>query len=287
MPAEVVGSGRDGRITRTDVLAAAANRNRSAAAAPSVAPPAGAPARLRRRARQSPAPTTRSSSSPGPAATRPSTWCARWPRRPTRSWSPRSTTTASTRVRRAAGLSYLPFVARAVVDAIAEFPHVNAIGRRRRADRAPPRPPRRRRRRRLRGARGAGGARRRRRCGCGRSATRSPTWPTRARTKRLTADDLTGGTFTITNVGSLRHARDGADHQPAAGGHPVDRRREDAAGGRAAGRRRVDRRRPPGRQPLPVASTTGPSTAPTPPPSWPGCATSLETARLGPGGLTP
>ena len=29
-------------------------------------------------------------------------------------------------VRRAAGLSYLPFVARAVVDAIAEFPHVNA-----------------------------------------------------------------------------------------------------------------------------------------------------------------
>ncbi len=56
---EVVGSGRDGRITRADVLAAATNRNRSAATAPSAsASPAGGPMLLADV--PSPAPTTRS-----------------------------------------------------------------------------------------------------------------------------------------------------------------------------------------------------------------------------------
>ena len=87
-PAEVVGSGRDGRITRNDVLAAAANRRGAAAT--------GRPRRRRHRPVAPPAaapdPTTTSSGSPGPGAPPPSTWCARWPRRPTRSSSPRSTT---------------------------------------------------------------------------------------------------------------------------------------------------------------------------------------------------
>ena len=78
--------------------------------------------------------------------------------------------------------------------------------RRRRADRAPPHPPRRRRRPRLRGPRRARCVQRRRR--------QAPAGPRRRDRRpgpagpdqRLTADDLTGGTFTITNVGELRHA---------------------------------------------------------------------------------
>ena len=87
----------------------------------------------------------------------------------------------------------------------------------------------------------------------------------RPHAKRLTADDLTGGTFTITNVGGYGTLVTGADHQPAPGGDPVDRRRDDAAGGAcrdrtASGRIAVH---PVGNL-APVASTTGRSTAPTP-----------------------
>ena len=118
-PGDVVGSGRGGRITRADVLAAAHDRPESRPRPPrhrrSCRPP-----------RRSTGPTTTSWTSPAPAARRPSTWCARWPRRPTRSWSTEVDYDAVDRVRRPARLSYLPFVARAVVDAIAEFPHVNA-----------------------------------------------------------------------------------------------------------------------------------------------------------------
>jgi 2-oxoglutarate dehydrogenase E2 component (dihydrolipoamide succinyltransferase) len=104
-------------------------------------------------------------------------------------------------VRRAAKLSYLPFVARAVVDAIAEFPHVNAslnddalvvhrtinLGIAVDVDF------------------GAlvvpvvhDAATKRLRALSDDIADLA----TRARAKRLTADDFAGGTFTITNVGS-------------------------------------------------------------------------------------
>jgi pyruvate dehydrogenase E2 component (dihydrolipoamide acetyltransferase) len=105
-------------------------------------------------------------------------------------------------VRRAAGLSYLPFVARAVIDAIAEFPNVNAsvgddvlivhphvhlgvavdvdfqalvVPVVRDADA-----------KRLQAL-----------------ADEIAEQAAKARAKRLTADDLTGGTFTITNVGAF------------------------------------------------------------------------------------
>ena len=42
---------------------------------------------------------------------------------------------------------------------------------------------------------------------------------TRARAKKLTADEITGGTFTITNPGPIRHDDAVPDHQSAAGGN--------------------------------------------------------------------
>jgi 2-oxoglutarate dehydrogenase E2 component (dihydrolipoamide succinyltransferase) len=104
-------------------------------------------------------------------------------------------------VRRAARLSYLPFVARALIDAIGEFPHVNAsfghdrlIVHRRinlgvavdvefQALVVPV-------------VKDAGGKRLRA------IADEVAELAERARSKRLTADDFTGGTFTITNVGA-------------------------------------------------------------------------------------
>ena len=92
-PDDVVGTGTGGRITRNDVLAAAANARR--APRPHFRrrpPPPRAPPLLCR----NPAPMTTSSSSPRPGGPRPITWCDRWPPAPTRSWPPRSTTTTST-----------------------------------------------------------------------------------------------------------------------------------------------------------------------------------------------
>ena len=247
--------GRDGRITRDR----RAGRRR-ATDRPSRPPPAAAAGRLRPTARRGPtAPgrTTRSSSSRGPAGHRRAHGALAGHERPTRSWSPRSTTTASTRCAGAAGLSYLPFVARAAIDACGEFPHLNAsvgddwlIVHRRihlgvavdvdyEALVVPV-------------VHDAGGLR------LGALAERSPTWPTRPAAKRLTGDDLTGGTFTLTNVGSYGTVVDRADHQPAPGGHPVDRRRRACGpvGGAQRGGR-VGRRRAPGRQPEPQLRPPG------------------------------
>ena len=147
-------------------------------------------------------------------------------------------------------LTYLPFIARAVVDAIREFPQVNASvgddelivhhyvnlgiavdldfeglmvpvvhdadGKRLRA-----------------------------------IAREIADLAARARNKKLGPDDISGGTFTITNPGPYGTFITAADHQPAPGRHPVHRRREEAAGGRRAARRQRRHRHPPGRQPGP------------------------------------
>jgi pyruvate dehydrogenase E2 component (dihydrolipoamide acetyltransferase) len=124
-PADVVGSGRDGRITRADVLAAAANR-RGAVAAP--AAPASAPA----------APSTvgypPSQAGPDDDVVEFTKARRNTAEHMVRSLATSAHTLVATEVdyhgvdgvRRAAGLSFLPFVARAVIDAIAEFPNVNA-----------------------------------------------------------------------------------------------------------------------------------------------------------------
>ena len=48
----------------------------------------------------------------------------------------------------------------------------------------------------------------------------------RARHKKLSADDISGGTFSITNAGPVRDVSHVAHHQSAPGRHLVDRRRE-------------------------------------------------------------
>ena len=104
-------------------------------------------------------------------------------------------------VRRRAGLSYLPFVARATIDALREHPHLNAsvgddeliVHRRINLGLAvdvgfealvvPV-------------VKDAGGLR------LGALAEAMAAQADKARSKRLTGDDLSGGTFTITNVGA-------------------------------------------------------------------------------------
>ena len=241
-PATSSGSGRDGRITRADVLAAAANRrprHRAARTRPGARRRAGATRRCRRpgrddevieftRARRNTAEQHGAlAGHVGPHA----------------GGRSRSTTTPSTPCGGRPGCRSCPSWPGPSIDAIGEFPHVNAsvgddelIVHRRihlgvavdvdfQALVVPV-------------VKDAGGKRLR-----AISDDDRPTWPPGPQSKRLTADDLTGGTFTITNVGCLRHAGDGADHQPAAGRHPVDRRRADAAGGGAGAERRVDDRR--------------------------------------------
>lgn len=190
-PAAVVGSGTDGRITRADVLAAAANRH-----------PVG----------NGTAPVAPAGIEPGPdddviEFTR--------ARRTTATNMVRSlAVSAHTLVvvevdyagvdvaRRTTSppLSYLPFVARAVVDAIGEFPHVNAsvgddqlivhrrvhLGVAVDVEHAALVVP---------VVRDAHELRLRA------LADAVADLAARARAKRLGSDDLTGGTFTITNVG--------------------------------------------------------------------------------------
>ena len=270
-PGQVVGSGRQGRITRSDVLAAAAEPppRRSRGPRPRRTRSPDVVARSRRRRAHRP--------SPGPGGSPPPTCCGPWRPRRTRWSSPRSTTPAVDGVRREAGLSYLPFVARAVVDAIRRVPQVNASVGDDCTDRAPRRAPRHRRRPRLRGARRPGRARRRRQA----AAARSPT----------AIDDAGGAGPARTSHRrrphrrhvhdhqrrSLRHARHRADHQPAPGGDPVDRRRAHEAGGRALPDGELGRSRSTRSATSASASTTGPSTAPTPPRSWPASGTLLET----------
>jgi 2-oxoglutarate dehydrogenase E2 component (dihydrolipoamide succinyltransferase) len=118
---DIVGSGRDGRVTRNDVLAAAANRARNGSAA---APAGGPPSRAL---------------PPAEAGEGDDVVELNRGRRSTAANMLQSIATSAHTlvvtevdyhglepVRVAAHLSYLPFVARAVIDAIAEFPHVNA-----------------------------------------------------------------------------------------------------------------------------------------------------------------
>ena len=53
----------------------------------------------------------------------------------------------------------------------------------------------------------------------------------RTRQNKVTPDELSGGTFTITNYGSAGTLMDTPDHQPAAGGHPRHRGPGEASGG--------------------------------------------------------
>jgi pyruvate dehydrogenase E2 component (dihydrolipoyllysine-residue acetyltransferase) len=200
-PADIVGTGKDGRITRNDVLAAAANR--AAVATRATAPVS-----------QAPAP------SPAPAAAAPQAGPDddvvefTKTRRATAEHMVRSLATSAHTlvatevdyhlldpVRRQANLSFLPFVARATIDAFREFPQLNAsvgedelIVHRRvhlgiavdvefQALVVPV-------------IRDAGDMR------LPALAEAMAAQAEKARSKRLTPDDLLGGTFTITNVGS-------------------------------------------------------------------------------------
>ena len=137
-PREVVGSGRDGRITRADVAAAVAHRDAPVAGqlvteptAPAVQPGGGGPARPRE-VRESVRP-------PVVVGERDEVIDFSRTRAATAAHMIESLSTAAhalvvvtvdyaaiDAVRRRAGLSYLPFIARAVVEAISEFPHLNA-----------------------------------------------------------------------------------------------------------------------------------------------------------------
>ena len=90
----------------------------------------------------------------------------------------------------------------------------------------------------------------------------------RTRANKISPDELSGGTFTLTNTGSRGRAVRHADHQPAAGRHPRHRRGRQAR--RRRGRPEPRRADPAAVDGLPgaVATTTGSSTAPTRPASW-------------------
>ena len=81
------------------------------------------------------------------------------------------------------------------------LPPPQRLGRRGRAARAPLRPPGHRRRPRLRGPARAGRARRRGQAPPGHRPRDPATWPPGPDQKKLSADDIAGGTFTITNPG--------------------------------------------------------------------------------------
>ncbi len=190
-PGDVAGSGRDGRITRNDVLAAAANpsANRSVTAPP---PQAAVP-------RAGPDDDVVEFTKARRATAE----------HMVRSLATSAHTLVATEVdyhhvdpvRRRAGLSYLPFVARATIDALREHPHLNAsvgddeliVHRRINLGLAvdvgfealvvPV-------------VKDAGGLR------LAALAEAMAAQADKARTKRLTGDDLSGGTFTITNVGA-------------------------------------------------------------------------------------
>ena len=162
-----------------------------------------------RRRRPRPAPT-RSSPSPTSVAAPPSTWSGPRRRVPTRSWCSKRTTSRSSgcgashgaqfRAEEGFALTYLPFVARATVEALHEWPHLNAsvgddslivhhqfnmgfavdldhkgliVPVVKHAEELT-----------LRGM-----------------ARRIRELADRARTKKLSADDISGGTFSITNAG--------------------------------------------------------------------------------------
>jgi 2-oxoglutarate dehydrogenase E2 component (dihydrolipoamide succinyltransferase) len=219
-PDAVVGTGRDGRITRADVEAAAANR----VPAPPDAPaswavtvgtgmtgytPVVGPGTFLLPGGRPPLPPVPIAVADGDEIVELSR-----ARRATAENMMRSLATAAHTlvvtevdyhavdgVRRAAGLSYLPFVARAVIDALRAFPHLNAsldddrlivhravhLGFAVDVDFAALVVP---------VVHEADGHRLRT------LSDEIAALAARARSKRLTADDFAGGTFTITNVGS-------------------------------------------------------------------------------------
>ncbi len=130
-PDDVVGSGRDGRITRADVLAVAAQRTRRApeTSVPGDESPPGGPASARG-ATPSPVPEI----SEGDEVVELSRARITTGQRLVESLATAAHALVVVEVdyhrvdavRRAAGLTYLPFVARAVIDAVAAFPRVNA-----------------------------------------------------------------------------------------------------------------------------------------------------------------
>ena len=63
-----------------------------------------------------------------------------------------------------------------------------------------------------------------------RSPPRSATSPSARSTRRLKAHEITGSTFTVSNLGMYRHRAVHRDPQPARGRHPRDRRRRRRAG---------------------------------------------------------
>ena len=153
-----------------------------------------------------------------------------------RSTSPTSTSPAtrsrtSGRQHEGFGLTYLPFIARAVIDGLDEFPHLNAsvgdddlvvhnfidlgiavdldyegllapVIRDAETKRLRPSPAR---------------------------STTSPIGPAR---RKLSPDEISGGTFTIYQQRLGRLGAHHADHQPAAGGDHLDRRDRPQAGRR-------------------------------------------------------
>jgi len=184
----LVGSGRDGRITRADVLAAAANRGAGPhRASLSIPAPEPAPGDVV-------VPFTKARAATAEHMVR------------SRATSAHALLTvevdyhAVDQVRRAAGLSYLPFVARAVIDAMETYPNINAtvadnalivhaginigiaVDQNGEALLVPV-------------VRDAAGLRLRA------LGTMIEDLAARVRSQRLNLDELTGATFTITNVG--------------------------------------------------------------------------------------
>ena len=70
----------------------------------------------------------------------------------------------------------------------------------------------------------------------------------RAAIEEAVSPTRSGGTFTISNTGPFGTLAHAADHQPAAGRDPLDRRREAAAGRRRPPRRQRGHRHPLRRQ---------------------------------------
>ncbi len=153
---------------------------------------------------------TRSSLSPTSAAGRPSTWCGPRPRALT-PWSPsRSTTSRSSGAALPKGpvqggggvLPHLPAIHRPGHGrGAARVAAPELLGGRRRPHRAPRGEPGRGRRPRLQRAHGAGREAGRGANAAGHGTRTSTIWPTTPASKSLTADDISGGTFTLTNAG--------------------------------------------------------------------------------------
>ena len=261
-PASLTGTGPGGRITRNDVLAAAESGAGAPAAAPSApAAPATAAAPV-----AASAPVQVKAAADGTTPVPLNNIRKRTGEHMVRSQetSPHVLTAMEVdfegvdRVRRAHrdawkaqegfSLTYLPFVARAVVDAIEDFPHLNAsvgegellvhhavhlaiavdldfegllapVVRNTESKR-------------LRAI-----------------AREIRDLADRAHQKKLSADEIAGGTFTITNPGPVRHAAAVPGDQPAAGGHPLHRRRAPEAGGRDRPRRHRGHHHPLRRRP--------------------------------------